>query len=303
MKILLVGSCGYIGSALYPHLVDSGFDIDTCDVLARGLPKPVDGKTQYPNWPYSHIFIPKSDLTQYDAVLWFAGCSSVKSSEADPEAALSENVLNLANLRLRMRKDAKLIYASSASVYSLPMGTTKIPVLSDETDLLSTDGLNAYDKTKILFDKMADGFMENTVGLRMGTVCGFSPNLRPELVFNAMCRSAIDSKRVYVANSMTWRSILFLSDLSVLVKNLLLSSNAFYNTKFINAASYTTTMAILANMVAAHFDARIEELPSSPTYSFRIRTTRMMKLIGYDPSAVPFGNRCQEFRESTRKMS
>ena len=46
----------------------------------------------------------------------------------------------------------------------------------------------------------------------MGTVCGYSPRLRPELIFNVNI-SALENNLINVTNKKSLRTILFLDDL------------------------------------------------------------------------------------------
>ena len=51
-------------------------------------------------------------------ILWFAGHSSVQKSKSDPIGAMRNNVTSLFELACKLPTDVKLVYASSASVYS-----------------------------------------------------------------------------------------------------------------------------------------------------------------------------------------
>jgi nucleoside-diphosphate-sugar epimerase len=292
-RILLVGGCGYIGSFLDTELRDAGYDVDVCDYLARGLPH----RGRVPLFPTSHVNITNNLVREYDTVLWFAGKSSVKAAEDDPQGALSENCIHLADLRRRMRPDARLIYASSASLYSQSLGDNREPRWSDEDDVIG-HGITAYDRSKACMDSLTVGFFDNTVALRMGTLCGYSPNLRPELVFNAMCLSALKERVVYVANAVSWRSILFLPDLAETVKACIEAKDI---PTILNVATVSLPMGLLATNIARMFRTEIERLPDSPTYNFKIRTTRMLEMLKYSPMSVRLENHISSFAESVKK--
>lgn len=292
-RILLIGSAGYIGSFLDQSLRDDGYSIDLCDFLARGLPD----RNRIPLFPTSHTNISNQLIREYDTVLWFAGKSSVKAAEVDPQGAMVENCLLLAALRRRMRPDARLIYASSASLYSQPLGTTEEPPWSTEEDVIG-HGITSYDRSKACMDALTVGFFKNTVALRMGTICGYSPNLRPELVFNAMCLSAISERIIRVTNPNSWRSLLFLPDLAATVKALIEADDP---PVVMNVATISLTMHLLAWHIARHFRAEIENLPNSPTYNFRMRTAKMLELINYSPMATRLESHMMHFTESVKK--
>jgi UDP-glucose 4-epimerase len=294
MRILLIGGAGYVGSYLNWELREAGYDVDVCDHLARGWPD----KTHSVLFPHSHTNLSNEVVRSYDTVLWFAGKSSVKAAADDPDGAMVENCLSLAALRRRMRPESRLIYASSASLYSLPLDSTEQPMWSMEEDTIG-HGITAYDRSKACMDGLTQGFFANTVALRMGTVCGFSPNLRPELLFNAMVLSALRDSVVKVSNPMTWRSILFLQDLSETVKACIRAEDP---PRILNVCSLSTTMENLAYHIARFFRVETETLPPSPTYNFRMSTNRMLSLISYNPSATRLGSHIKMFADSVRQV-
>ncbi len=57
-----------------------------------------------------------SDFAQFDAILWFAGHSSVARALADPCGAIQKNTSNLVGLVEKLSEQQTLIYASTASV-------------------------------------------------------------------------------------------------------------------------------------------------------------------------------------------
>jgi UDP-glucose 4-epimerase len=92
-NILLVGGCGYIGTFLYSKLLDSDCSVVVCDNLRRSNPLKVD----VINKDYADLN--ELELINYDAVLWFAGHSSVPISTIDPEGAIKNNCLNIWKLQ------------------------------------------------------------------------------------------------------------------------------------------------------------------------------------------------------------
>jgi UDP-glucose 4-epimerase len=284
-KILLIGGCGYIGSFIYECLERVGFAVTVVDQLKRGNPLGlVVIQDDYAN-------LEDEFLLQFDAVLWFAGHSSVGQSIADPSGAVANNCLNLFSFAKRLPKHTKLIYASSGSLYS----TKSVPVVpASEGSLAMIPSHNAYDISKFAFDYLANSFLGNFFGLRMGTLAGFSPNLRPELVFNAMNIAAVSTGRVQLKNSDAHRTILFLSDLWVLVYKLLITKQ---QPGLYNAGSLSFKMGELAHGIASTWNAQVMYEGDSDTYSFLLDTTRMKAICGNALVSTDFSQRCREFIE------
>ena len=264
-KILLVGGCGYIGSYLYSMLLKEGSDVCVCDMQLRGNPLNISLIDN----DYSNLS--KSDLQAFDIILWFAGHSSVAQSIKDPEGALQNNCLQLYEFVKRLSSGTKFIYASSASLYS---SDDRSPEEASEESLVKIPMNNPYDISKFAFDYLLQSFLPKCkfYGLRMGTLSGNSPNLRPELVFNAMSISASTKGVVNLQNGSSWRTILFLEDLWILVRSIILKNPA---PGFINVGSHSVTLADLASEIGTAWGASINDCGNSKTYSFRLSSDKM----------------------------
>lgn len=265
--ILLIGGCGYVGSYLFQCLLAHGYRVSVCDRLARGNPLALPIKAL----DYNDL-TPES-LAPFDTVLWFAGHSSVGQSITDPQGAIANNCLNLFSLAKKLPTKTRLIYASTASLY--PLDDACAPI--SEASLIRIPAQNAYDISKFAFDYLAEYFLERFHGLRMGTVSGYSPNLRPELIFNAMNLSAFKTGAVRVKNAAAFRTILFLSDLWRLVEHLLRHDAPC---GFYNAGSITASIGEFGHQIAKAWGATVIDEGESPTYSFKLDCSKAEALCG-----------------------
>lgn len=291
-SILLIGGCGYIGTFLYEQMSQLGLQPTVCDLLVRGNPLGV------PVIEADYASLSVEILSEFDAVVWFAGHSSVQQALADPQGALANNCLNLFGLAQKLKPGTKFIYASSGSLYSAPVGKALSP--SGEADLASIPYQNAYDISKFAFDYLAENFLSSFYALRMGTLSGFSPNLRKELLFNAMNISAVTSGKVFLKNKDAYRTILFLDDLWMLVKRLL---ECDMPTGVYNAGSVSGTIGEFAEEIASVWDAEIIDQGNSDTYSFLLDTALMDKTIGGQPARLPMAEICRTFINQCRSSA
>lgn len=290
-SILLVGGCGYIGSFIYSRLLSECITPVVCDKLLRG--NPLNVKTL--ECDYSTLT--SADLDQFDTVIWFAGHSSVQQSVTDPEGALANNCINLLAFAKKLKSSTRFIYASSGSLYSLPVGESLSP--STESDLVRIPYQNAYDISKFAFDYLAEHFLSNFYALRMGTLSGWSPNLRTELLFNSMSISAATKGEVYLKNSDAYRTVLFLDDLWLLIKKFL---TADAPSGFYNVGSVSAKIGEFAEQIAATWGAKVVDQGKSETYSFWLNTGRMDALLAKnDDDLSSITNRSLEFVEQCRK--
>ncbi len=284
INVLLVGGCGYIGSYMHGKLKQNGFGVTVVDRGARGNPGAIPDVIDA-----AYDSLDTDFLAAFDAVLWFGGHSSVGQSVQDPKGALSNNCLDLFNFAKKLRPETKLIYASSGSLYS-SKGVNTVP--ASEASLAAIPSQNPYDISKFAFDYIAQNFLDNFYALRMGTLSGYSPNIREELVFNAMNLSAVRTGQVRLMNSESNRTILFLADLWVLLRKLLVTKQ---QPGIFNVGSNSFRMGELAHVVAMTWDAQVLYQGESETYSFLLDTTKMKAICGAELPVSDLQTRCREF--------
>ena len=291
MNILLVGY-GYLGSFLRPRLENAGHRVVVCDHGAgrlAGIPTAI-------NTPYQALT--QRDLSEFEAILWFAGHSGVGRSSQDPRGAMANNCFDLLALAQRKPAAARLIYASSASVYSAVHTDPHWapPTLAEGDARLAPT--NAYDASKAAFEALAPAFADNCTGLRLGTVSGHSPSFRRDLVFNAMNLAAVEHGHIVLANGYAHRTILFLDDLAYYVLQLLALPGALPSV--LNVGSFNLSIAELAFRIAAFYKVPVVAAPDSPTYSFRISWEKLRSLAG-EPVAMSLEAQCEQFRLAVRE--
>ena len=287
MKILLIGH-GYVGAYLRPLLIRAGLDVTVCDQSVERLA----GVENAMRCRYQELTI--ADLADFSVILWFAGHSSVPMSIRDPDGALANNCLDLLHFARRKPLNARLIYASTASVYSVVSDGQTAPPALDETET-RLDPLNPYDCSKISIDALARCFANAITGLRLGTVCGASPQLRGELVFNAMNLAAMRDGYVQVSNRNSHRNLLFLDDLAHYVLKLI-ERNADLP-PILNTGSINISIGALADSIAAFHGVPVIDKGNSTTYSFQMNCGKIQELCG-SPPQMSIAERCALFRET-----
>ena len=232
-------------------------------------------------------------IQQFDAILWFAGHSSVKTCAADPLGAVRNNCSDLIEFVGKKADRTKFIYASSASVYSEIASGYGTPKRFEEAEAMAAPE-TTYDASKVAFDSLVSVVGKNSVGLRMGTVSGWSSCLRPELIFNAMNISAMTDEVVWVSNPAAARTILFLDDLYFYVKALLASSAEMPG--ILNLGSLNLRIGELAEFIAGFHAVSLKEVKTGPTYSFNMSLELAGARYGF-PEKPSLECRCKQFVE------
>jgi len=224
-KILILGGSGYIGSFLNKYLIEKKYDVDSIDICWYG------------NLSNSKIKdindLKKIDLKDYTDIILLAAHSSVGMSENNMISVLNNNVVNFCKILDLINKDQKLIYASSSSVY----GNTNQRIVDEE--YVSFCPNNHYDLSKYEIDSYAKLSDKTYFALRFGTVNGASPNLRTDIMINAMVNAAQKNNKVLCFNPDTNRPILGIKDLVRAVEKIIVlgdkSNHGIYNLASFNS--------------------------------------------------------------------
>lgn len=213
--ILLTGGAGYIGSVLTQKLLDRGYKVRIYDRFFWGrehLPK------------NRHLELVTGDIRNFDAknlfaidsIIHLAALSNDPTAEFNPKANFAINFKATKKLATIAKKAGiqRFIYASSCSVYysSLARGST---VLYREGDKIRPKAPYSYSKwmsENALLAIKSKNF--HPLILRAGTVYGFSPRMRYDLVVNTMVKDALSKKSIMViSRGIQWRPIVDIDDL------------------------------------------------------------------------------------------
>jgi nucleoside-diphosphate-sugar epimerase len=249
-RVLIIGGCGYVGSELY-NFLSSEYCIDTVDLEWYGNFVNEDNIVQ----DYSSLT--KSELEQYDHIILLAAHSSVKMCEDNMTSTLKNNVLNFVELLDKLSEKQTFIYASSSSVY----GDTKERVV-DET-YVQFEPNNFYDLSKHEIDSYALLTDKKYFALRFGTVNGSSPNLRNDIMINAMTYNGKKNGKVFCFNPDIHRPILGIKDLCRAVKTIV-DSGTSEDKGVYNLASFNSTAREISEKVAATMGIDLEIIDELP---------------------------------------
>ncbi|HZQ22502.1 MAG TPA: SDR family oxidoreductase [Terriglobales bacterium] len=206
MRLLIAGGAGYVGSVLIPKLQERGYKVDVVDLFWFGnhLPR----ETGILNKDIFHLTI--EDLKAYDQVIFLGGLSNDPMAEYSPSKNFIFNAAAPAYLGY-IAKNAKVkryVYASSCSVY----GYTENE-LYDETRPVSSSypyGISKLQGEQAVMQLADEDF--SVISLRKGTISGYSPRMRLDLIINTMFKTAMRDRTITVNNPSIWRPILSIDD-------------------------------------------------------------------------------------------
>lgn len=206
MRILIAGGAGYVGSALIPKLLDRGYKVDVVDLFWFGnaLPNEVGILEK-------DIFdLEAADLSGYEQVIFLAGLSNDPMAEFSPAKNFVFNASAPAYLAYiaKRAKVRRYIYASSCSVY----GYTENELFDEASPVSSSYpyGISKLQGEEAVMQMATSDF--SVIALRKGTVSGYSPRMRFDLLINTMFKCAMQEDVIHVTNPAIWRPFLAIDD-------------------------------------------------------------------------------------------
>lgn len=249
MKILIAGGAGYVGSALIPKLLDRGYRVDVVDLFWFGnhLPRQVGILNK-------DIFqLTEEDLESYDQVVFLAGLSNDPMAEYSPSKNFVFNAAAPSYLAYTAKKAhvKRYVYASSCSVY----GYTENELYDENRPVSSSYpyGISKLQGEQAALQLVDENF--SVISLRKGTISGYSPRMRFDLIINTMFKNAMKERTITVNNPSIWRPILSIDD-AVTAYIRAIEANQRISGVF-NVASGNYTVGEVGDLVKAAIEERL----------------------------------------------
>jgi nucleoside-diphosphate-sugar epimerase len=217
-KVLVVGGAGYVGSVLVEELLALGFSVRILDRMFFGHESTREFIDRVELIVADMRDIDASHVEDCAAVINLGGLSNDPTAEFNPRA--NEELNTTASIKIaevaRQAGVGRHIFASTCSIYDRGVGDDARDVLLDESADVAPKA--AYATSKLAAERkiLSLATPEFTpVSLRKGTVFGFSPRMRYDLVVNTFVKDALSSGHidVHFGGSM-WRPLVDVRDAS-----------------------------------------------------------------------------------------
>jgi len=267
-EIAIIGSSGYIGSRLYDHLDNfkiTGYDRNVLNVT---------------NKKSINLEAKQVDVTKYKTIIYLGGLTGRDDCNNNKDRVYSENVEDIVLLAKKMTPNQLLIFASTSAIME---GYGKIP--KSENDIPNLEKLDLYSNSlyqrEIELSKIKNG--PKMIGLRFGSVVGWSKSQRTFIAPISMTCSALLNKEISVIHPESHRSFLYMEDLLEVFKKILNNEHLFSkNFEIFHVSSFNTDIGTVASEVSFQTKTKIKIIPHFPNKDlngFSLNSSKLENLL------------------------
>jgi len=217
-RILVVGGAGYVGCVLIQELLARGYTVVVADRLYYGADGLHSVRDRIDLIVKDIRALDCSALEDIDAVINVGGLSNDPTAEYNPSANYEMNTCATVALA-RLAEQAgiqRFVFASSCSIYDRGTKNEYTDLVLDEdadVDPHAPYSLSKYDAECQLLRMAGTSFCP--VILRKGTIGGFSPRMRYDLVINSFVKDALSKGSLTLHNGgEMWRPLVDIHDVA-----------------------------------------------------------------------------------------
>jgi len=274
-KVLLTGSCGYIGTLLTEKLLEAGHHVTGVDTMWFGnFLKP------HPNLNLIQAdirHVEKVPMEGIDIILHLGNIANDPAGDLDSKLTWEVNVLAAQLLveKAIKHKVKQFVFASSGSVY----GVKDEPQVTEDLDLVP---ISDYNKTKMVCERVLLSYKDKiaVTCIRPATVCGFTTRTRLDLSVNMLTMQGIKNKKITVFGGDQTRPNIHVQDMVRVYLHLIEQGEKIQGV--FNAGFENISILEIANRVVEHTGAEIVVSPSNDPRSYRLNSDKLLK-TGFAP--------------------
>lgn len=283
-KIFLIGGGGYVGSALVPKLLDSGYKVTVFDLFIYGE----EVLEKHPNLSIikgdiRNINLLEERLTGFDYIIHLACISNDPSFELNPELGKSIN-LDCFRPLVKIAKKLKIkrfIYASSSSVYGIKKEKNVV-------ETLSLEPLTDYSKFKVECEKILNEYTSDnfeTVIIRPATVCGYAKRQRLDVVVNILTNLAFNKRKIKVFGGQQLRPNIHIQDMVNIYLEVLKAEKNLVNGEIFNAGydNFKVIDIAVAVKEVVGEDIEIEKFSTDDNRSYHVSSEKIKNILNFSP--------------------
>jgi nucleoside-diphosphate-sugar epimerase len=290
-KILLVGGAGYIGSVLTHELLERGYAVRVLDRLLYGDHGLAAARDRVELVVADMRRVEPACFAGVDAVVNVGGLSNDPTAEYNPVANYEMNTqaaVRLAELA-RAASVSRYVLASSCSIFDSGVSDDQRDMVCDEEAEVRPRAAYAtskYEAEQRVLAMAGPDFCP--VVLRKGTVFGFSPRMRFDLVVNTFVRDGLATGTITLfRGGEMWRPLVDVHDVARAYIACIAADAALVRGQIFNVANCNMRISELALRVRTTLRDLGITVDIRPDYayrgvrSYRVSTRKIERVLGF----------------------
>jgi nucleoside-diphosphate-sugar epimerase len=292
--VLVVGGAGYVGSVLVAELVQRGHAVRVLDAMWFGEDGLAATRDRIEIIRGDMRAVAPSVLAGVGAVINVGGLSNDPTAEYSPQANSAINTQASVELARRCVEHGvpRYVLASSCSIYDRGLAALAHDDVQNEDTHVSPTA--AYSVSKLEAERGVMAFASDQfcpTAIRKGTVFGFSPRMRYDLVVNTFVRDALAKGVITIhAAGLMWRPLVDVRDAARAYAACLEAPEEIVRGQVFNLALDNYQIADLAlrvqqalGEVEVPCEIRADHTPRL-IRSYRVDSRKIEKVLGVQPS-------------------
>jgi nucleoside-diphosphate-sugar epimerase len=287
-NVLVIGGAGYIGSALLPKLLDSGYRVRVLDLLLYDT-EPIEPVLGHPNLEvvqgdFRHVGKIVEAMQGMDSVVHLGAIVGDPACELDKELTTE---VNLSATRMvaevaRLSGVDRFVFASTCSVYGA------CDEILDERS--TTRPVSHYGNTKLAAERVlrqmkGDRFAPTI--LRFSTIYGFSGRTRFDLVVNLLTAKAKIDGKITVMGGNQWRPFVHVDDAALSIATVLSAPKELVGDEIFNVGcdEQNYTIRQVGEIVHQHVPGAelIVDENDTDKRNYQVSFAKIHNLLNYEP--------------------
>jgi nucleoside-diphosphate-sugar epimerase len=295
-KVLLVGGAGYVGSVLTRELLERGYAVRILDRLYFGDLGLRDHRDRVELVVGDMRTLTPDVVEDVEAVINVGGLSNDPTAEYNPKANYEMNTLaakKLGDLCVA-HGVRRYIFASSCSIYDRGVSEEARDVLLDEeleVDPKAAYSSSKYEAERLLLDMSSADFCP--VILRKGTIYGFSPRMRYDLVVNTFVKDALSKGYITIHyGGEMWRPLVEVRDVARAYIACLRADEDKVKEQIFNISFHNIRISELALRVRETFRSMGTDIDIRSDYgyrgvrSYRVSAAKIQRVLDFRPKVT-----------------
>lgn len=292
-SVLLVGGAGYLGCVLVEELLARGYEVKVFDRLFFGELGLARVRDRIRLVAGDIRCMPDEVLRDVGAIVNLSGLSNDPTAEYNPKANFEMNTeaTRILGEQAKAQGIRKYIFASSCSIYD-------VGVIDEDRDVVLTEESPvspkaAYGRSKLEGEQALLALADSSfspVSLRMGTLFGFSPRMRYDLVVNTFVKDAMSKGYVTLHfGGQMWRPLIDVRDAARAYILTLEASDSSVGGQILNVVNENYRISELALRVRAGLADRDVPCDIRTTFdyagirNYRVSGRKIQRLLNFSP--------------------